>query len=40
LGVDGKYGAGVLYDSGRVPVGIFGGMGIDIRKIFRQQIWR
>jgi Uma2 family endonuclease len=34
-GVDGKYGDGVLYESGVVPVSIFGGAGIELRDIFK-----
>jgi Uma2 family endonuclease len=39
LDVDGRYGAGVSYRKGRIPVGIFGGMGIGIKRIFRQWLW-
>jgi Uma2 family endonuclease len=36
LSADGKYGDGVLYESGVVPVGIFGGAGIELSDIFKQ----
>jgi Uma2 family endonuclease len=39
LGSDGKYGDGVIYDSGRIPVSIFSGLSIDLRKLFREQSW-
>jgi Uma2 family endonuclease len=34
LGSDGKYGEGVEYNSGAVPIGIFGGIGIELGTIF------
>jgi Uma2 family endonuclease len=39
LGVDGRYGSGVVYEKGRIPVGIFGGKGIVISRIFKRQLW-
>jgi Uma2 family endonuclease len=35
-GEDGLYGDGVLYESGVIPVGIFGGAGIELSDIFEQ----
>jgi hypothetical protein len=32
---EGKYGDGVLYESGAVPVGIFGGELIELTDIFK-----
>jgi Uma2 family endonuclease len=34
LGVDGKYAPGVVYESGAVPVSIFGGALIELSSIF------
>jgi Uma2 family endonuclease len=34
LGSDGKYGEGVEYNSGVVPIGIFGGISIELGSIF------
>jgi Uma2 family endonuclease len=34
LGADGKYGEGVEYKSGAVPIGIFGGVSIELGSIF------
>jgi Uma2 family endonuclease len=34
LGEDGKYGQGVEYERGAVPIGIFGGVSIELGSIF------
>jgi Uma2 family endonuclease len=36
-GVDGKYGDGVLYEAGTVPVGILGGELIELSDIFKRK---
>jgi Uma2 family endonuclease len=38
LGADGKYGEGVEYNSGVVPIGIFGGIGIELGSIFTSPV--
>jgi Uma2 family endonuclease len=35
--IDGHYDDGVLYESGRIPISIFSGLSIDLRKLFREQ---